>query len=250
MTDKKALIKSFADRIRNDSVRITIGNDESGYSGQWAFWTNKADLYFGVRSIAGLMKVSLHQSGVCRVAFTKQFADTLEDKQLPRGGNRAFTVWRRPETPASGALLVASILFPTAFLCCDPPPKKKLNMIMAPASKDAAIELGLFFHRVSPDDIADGFAKMGTPYVSCDLGENEWVSFVFRETPFDAKGFAEMVKGKWPGKATASREFQPGESIDANMLILNDPKEEGHLCICEAGNVIVSKSEEATAEKS
>jgi hypothetical protein len=51
----------------------------------------KSDYYFGARSVIGDIKISLHESGLCRIALNEVRAKTLVAQGLNSGGKLAFT---------------------------------------------------------------------------------------------------------------------------------------------------------------
>lgn len=84
------------------------------FSGEWRLWaTRHSDVYLASREQAKDLKVSFHQSGVCRYAYTKE---ANVPAVLP---DRLMTRWRRPPPQQRGSNLytrLAWLAFPTDYL--------------------------------------------------------------------------------------------------------------------------------------
>ncbi len=84
------------------------------FSGEWRLWaTRHGDVYLASRSFAKDIKVSFHQSGICRYAYTKEAGapGTLPDRLMMR--------WRRPSLQPKGSALytrLAWLAFPADYL--------------------------------------------------------------------------------------------------------------------------------------
>jgi len=82
----------------------------------WTAFGTGNEYYIGARHVMGSTKISLHQSGICRVALTEKHFNALPGDGLTQPPDRAMVKWKRPPTPDVGAAHVASIIFPTEFL--------------------------------------------------------------------------------------------------------------------------------------
>ena len=176
------------------------------------------------------------------LTIREQFARKLSPEKLPKGGDRVLTKWRRPSTPDKGALHVSSVLFPTGLFSHEQPPGNKLNILFDPAPEGHAIELGLFFHKVRPDDLSGPLAELGVPLASYEFLGPEWVSFVLRQVPFDAQTFLETTQRKLPGKVTPFMNMSKGQPVEGSMIVWNDAEKDGHLRFYDAGGVTVTKN--------
>jgi hypothetical protein len=56
-------------------ARFGVGSADGPRSAVWRLWTGKgtSDVYVAARTLGGNLKVSLHESGVWRYAFTKEY---------------------------------------------------------------------------------------------------------------------------------------------------------------------------------
>ena len=57
------------------NLRFALRNSKGCISSIWRVWTNNNDIYLGVRSIAGDLKTSLHESGQCQTSLTTEFVE-------------------------------------------------------------------------------------------------------------------------------------------------------------------------------
>ncbi|WP_201832843.1 hypothetical protein [Microvirga zambiensis] len=167
-----------------DKMRFAAGLRDGRYSGVWAAWSSKSDFYLGARSILGSLKISLHQSGICRIALTEQQAKALEAQGLrPEGSDRAFYKWRRRPTPPVGVVPVVSILFPSQFLTGDEPkgaPTKPLIVFEA-IEAAGAINISFFYAMEAPDQVEKILIDAGwKPFFYSILNSGEVVATAAR----------------------------------------------------------------------
>lgn len=93
---------------KKNTIRFAVGTPDDPQSWIWRFWVHKDEVYLGAKDALQVFKVSLHNSGIWRVAFVKELnsKDNVNDRVILR--------WKKPEefihvwTP-SIALLVSSI---------------------------------------------------------------------------------------------------------------------------------------------
>jgi hypothetical protein len=57
------------------AIRLAVGDPDGPRSTVWRVWANRrsSDVYVAARVLGGVAKVSLHQSGRWRFAFTTEF---------------------------------------------------------------------------------------------------------------------------------------------------------------------------------
>jgi hypothetical protein len=99
-------------------VRFAVGGPGQPRSSAWRLWrhTNplKSDVFLAPRTLAGTLKISFHESGEIRDAFTKEF-------QLQHGAantqGRARLVWQRGAySEEVGAIQLYRLVFPHSEL--------------------------------------------------------------------------------------------------------------------------------------
>ena len=98
----------------DDGLRVIVGDDTSGLrSALWRVWTARrtSDVYLGARPIAGEVRVSLHESGKWRYAFTTKHQFGPKPLIGP-DEDRAKFRWDRPPEVFPG--------FTRAFVICVP----------------------------------------------------------------------------------------------------------------------------------
>ncbi len=91
------------------TVRVAVG-EPGRRSEVWRIWANRTrgDLYIASRSIAGVQKYSLHESGDWRYAFTQQFFASMEDETADHpAATRVLDQWER--SPRVDGQVVLSI---------------------------------------------------------------------------------------------------------------------------------------------
>jgi hypothetical protein len=90
-------------------VRIAVGRP-GHRSGAWRLWANrnKSDVYVAARPIAGVQKLSLHESGDWR----HQWVNPERAEEFTGSRDRILAIWRRPEEGPGGWIRGVSIWVP------------------------------------------------------------------------------------------------------------------------------------------
>ena len=100
-------------------TRFAIGSPTGLRSAVWRAWphTNraKADVFLAPRSLVKILKLSFHESGEIRDAFTSRFALQTHDPLTP-GGGRARLVWKRTDYTSTGVARLYQVCFPHSEL--------------------------------------------------------------------------------------------------------------------------------------
>lgn len=176
-----------------DMLRFAVGDDRALWSSIWvAFGGNgRSDYYVSVRGQTGAVKVSLHASGACQIAFDKEsgYWDRLVAAGLAPRPDRAITSWQRAPTPQTGACHALSILFPTDLLRARVPhprrkPGKKLILI-EPAPLGYAVEWGFFYSCQHPNRFGRRSANQGVLMGYTELPNGEYLTSIARHIAFD-----------------------------------------------------------------
>jgi hypothetical protein len=90
------------------TFRFAVGSPETVESWIWRLWIHRDEVYLGARDALRAFKVSLHQSGIWRIAF-------VADLERSDKSDRVITKWKRPGefapgwTPSVG-VLISSVL--------------------------------------------------------------------------------------------------------------------------------------------
>ncbi len=102
--------------MKHEAIRFAVGEPLGRRSGVWRVWHSGEDVYVMARSLAGVIKASLHESGDCVAGFTSEFAPQARALgMLAHGASRQTISWaRRPLNEALSLLL--RIAFPESGL--------------------------------------------------------------------------------------------------------------------------------------
>ena len=187
--DDAAKLAAFEDlqaRLSRTALRFAVCGPK-GHSTSWTAFKRGNDYYIGARGLMGAQKISLHASGICRVALTEEFYNSLPTKGLLQPLDRAIAKWRRSETPARGAVHVASIIFPSDYLVHAKPEGtyRKPLIIFGDVPPGKAFEFGFFYSREEIDDLGERLEKVGEPLFSTKLDDGTTVTLVSRLIVFD-----------------------------------------------------------------
>jgi hypothetical protein len=147
-------------------LRVIVGDEGGGPRSQlWRIWAGKgtSDVYVGARPIAGDVRVSLHESGKWRFAFTERHMRRPEPL-IPTDINRAKHKWDRPPPFAPGLTRAFSIDIPASELRVPSrsDPLRKPALWLPPPPPDINVEIDLFLTRGLPDDEWPGRRAMKT----------------------------------------------------------------------------------------
>jgi hypothetical protein len=178
-----AEVESFMQRLIRTNFRFAVGSVETGYSTQWAAFGTSNEYYIGARHAMGSSKLSLHQSGICRVAMTEKHFHSLSGDGLTQPPDRALIKWKRAPTPDIGAAHVVSIIFPTEFLKSPNEPQgtpKKPLIIFGAAPPGKAVEIGFFYSREDSATLGPKLLEIGQPIICTQLDDREMITVVAR----------------------------------------------------------------------
>jgi hypothetical protein len=235
----------FIERINKHRLRFALGNGNGKYSGTWVAWGHGCNFYIGARSILGSMKISLHESGICRVALTEQRMKLLAVQGLQCPSDRAFIKWRRAPTPETGAALAVSLTFPTRYFRLPSPvgTPKTPTLILDTKPEWEAAEIGFFYTREPSSSLGSKLKQVGIPMFHVELEDGEAVSIVVRRGTFDPAVLPtpEMLNRAAMRKFTRDLEA----AIDKPILtaaLWSDPKDGEALHVTEIGGVTLKRA--------
>lgn len=161
---------------KKDAIRFAVGEEGDQYTPVWRAWNNRSDVYLAARSTAGLLKLSLHESGQWMSAFTTQSGVTLE-----QGGRRQAT-WHRPNEFAPGWTMGPEIVVPWVEWAGELPftEQIKYDTFWFPAPEPGQVlTLKLLFSSSnSPDEvrrIVDGEIRLCDEAISLRNREYVWI---------------------------------------------------------------------------
>jgi hypothetical protein len=239
-------VADFARRLNRTNFRFAVGSDEAGHSSPWTAFGTGNEYYIGARHAMGSSKISLHQSGICRVALTETHYNALPGDGLSQPPDRALVKWKRPPTPHIGGAHVASIIFPTEFLKLPEPqgtPKKPL-IIFGAAPSGKAVEIGFFYSREAPATLESKLLQIGHPIVCTTLDNGEMITVVARETDFDRTTLPSQDKlDNSPGRILSKRVHAiESEMTNLTGMFWNTPGDGGSLVLIEVGGMSLRRN--------
>jgi hypothetical protein len=100
---------------RDNKIRFQVTGADGRCSDIWRMWTRGSDVYLAPRAKGGEFKISLHQSGKRRIAFTREYAERME-KLGTWGSNHRVDSLDRPAEHAPGFTRAVWIYFPDSEL--------------------------------------------------------------------------------------------------------------------------------------
>lgn len=92
-------------------LRFGVGDGGRLYSEIWTLWNNRSDVYLTSKAFGGRIKLSLHQSGVCQYAFSKDFWEANSGVFESGFKDRTWHRWRRPYAAKDKLVHVATVIF-------------------------------------------------------------------------------------------------------------------------------------------
>jgi len=159
---------------------VIVGDESGGpRSSLWRVWTWKNDVYVGARAIAGDVRVSLHESGKWRFAFTRKHQ--LGPRPLiGPDEDRAKYKWDRPPEVYPGFTRAFVICVPSSELMepAGPDPLKKPARWLPIPPPDHQVEIDLWLARSPTNpETWPGMRSMGTEclYRECLVNREELI---------------------------------------------------------------------------
>lgn len=236
--------------MKFDRIRFGVGDPSGKHSSVWVATHNRNDVYLGSRNLMGRIKISFHQSGIGRVALTEQYQSNLKDAGRSALADRKMCRWKMPDIPEQGAVLVARLVFPTAFLNSHTDKKQNLKkpvVYIMPAPDTQAVEFGVFYSKEHPNTLEEKLVKVSTPMFFITLPNGQYVSLVTRYTNFDADTAKTQFieKSRKASFVDLSLEEISKHKVHKNLsaFLWNAPKEEeqGILELWEAHGISFSR---------
>jgi hypothetical protein len=136
--------------LTTSPIRFAVGTPTGRSSNSWKVWTTGHDAYIACRDNFREFKVSLHASGIRRVAFTQEAVRARPELALP-SGNRVIQKYTPDQTERSAPLLAFQIVVLKAGLYLGPNSRRawrKPVLFVEPA--DAPNEMTVLSVMVTP----------------------------------------------------------------------------------------------------
>jgi hypothetical protein len=107
-----------------DPIRIAVGTPDGISSNSWRVWVKGLDTYVACRDNFREVKISLHASGIWRVALTEE-GIKAHPEVLPRGSDRVIQRWAPDLSNADAAVIGFQIVVLQAGLYLHPADRTK-----------------------------------------------------------------------------------------------------------------------------
>jgi hypothetical protein len=171
------------------SFRFAVTDGQGKRAGSWKCFTftgkGKHDVYLTCREIGQTCKVSLHQSGVWRIAWLPGVLEMHLELPLPPDRDRVMLRWERPPEIAPGITLALRLLVTSGAVCVpeNPPlPAGTIRLNAPPVGQVVEVSF-VYTPQVAKFTHCPGQRAMGTELVgSLDLDNGERVWAVHRRT--------------------------------------------------------------------
>lgn len=125
--------------LRDTALRFAACAADQMTTNSWRVWNQGDNIYLTCRDAMKEFKVSLHASGIWRVAYTQR-AIARRPELVPEGQDRVWTKWAPPADAATRPVVAFQIAFPayTAFV---PQAHRKIRRpeVLVPFPTDSAL---------------------------------------------------------------------------------------------------------------
>jgi len=232
--------EAFTLRRANPDKAIRFALGQPGHrSSVWRVWANKGkhDVYAAIRTSAGLLKYSFHESGEWIHHLVTTEHPKAKFVSLPNPSSKRLDTWRRPDPFVPGWTHMLSIFIPAEDLQIvpgdDTNPKGIRWLTQIPADGNA-VEFRLLL--VSPDSPAlllRGLAEVATQGSVVDgfvLSNGEVVLVVAAEIPLGEKRIQQLEDVRKRQFEQKSEDFEMTPSLGPRFA-LPMVDNTGHRCI-------------------
>ena len=189
-------------------LRFAVTNGVDKRAATWRCWTNgqvSSDFYLACRELGSELKVSFHDTGIWRIAYTQEMwsnPDSFEKKP----DDRAFMKCKRPSPFAPGLTMVCKLLTPATS--ADIPINSPLSNVFQMPIFDVSMSIQIVL-LLSPNGSQysgwPGKKSMNTSLIGSLLlanGEVVWLVYHVIATPPN------------PGSLTGTSHFLHGKNMD------------------------------------
>jgi hypothetical protein len=201
----------------------------------WRVKTYRADVYVSVKSIMGVLKVSLHEDRKCLYKLTSEHRREMDAKQLPAPTRNPFARWMRLPTPDTGIATALLITMPTDNLRASGEIGEKEIHWLKPAPAGQTVKVAFLFTRQT----AATYGMTGdvtAQYLGhSHLANGETIVLLSKHCGFDGPTFSSSIATKpaiTPQYLTEERDL--GDSDGLRAIFHGDPPEEGTFELIDA----------------
>lgn len=239
MTD----LEESLDRAFKKRIRIAVENERQEHSSSWIFWGNQNDFYFGAKSAAAAIKISLHSNGLGYVGYDKKYFNETRGSgfELPQ---KSVTEWKLPTPSPKGAVQVASLFLPADFCnkLANADSRLKKTLVLQVAPKHAA-EIMIFYSREGIETLEGKFLQIGHPLFAVGLENGLLVSMVARLSPFDPNVLPSTEQMSRSRMVPLVHPDEIDQSSTFNGMFWNKPDDGGVLQIVDIGGISIQRNQ-------
>lgn len=190
------------------ALRFGIQDGAGHRAATWKLWTEaadgKSDVYLACRSLGGVLKASLHESGNWHIAYSQRtFEENVKDA-ISKFTDRFIEKWPRPSEIAPGVTLAFRIVTPWSAVTNEIEASNVKGVIWLPnAPESKATEIDIFLVKpTTPVSGWPGKRSVGTSLIGSiplESGETVWAVYwtvAMPDLTSATKGTGRFYKGK------------------------------------------------------
>jgi hypothetical protein len=190
------------------ALRFGIHDGAGCRAATWKLWTEasggKSDVYLACRSLGGVLKASLHESGNWHIAYSQQAFKENVEGVIPKFTGRFIEKWPRPSEIAPGVTLAFRIVTPWSAVKNPIVGSDTTDVTWLPnAPERRATEVDILLVKPTTPVVGwPGMRSMGTSLIGSihlESGETVWAVYWMVAMPNLAnvtKGIGRFYKGK------------------------------------------------------
>jgi hypothetical protein len=230
-------------------IRFAVGSPEEPYSAVWNLVTNGNDVYLFGRQMGRYLKISLHASGVWRLAWTAESQTETETS------DRLIHRWRRPPQFRPGWARGPSVVVPWTpigrhFPAVDAPKGKPVHWMPAPAPWHKVVFAVLFAASDIPEPAWESIREPGDRSLGrLFLRDGESVYVAVHRAPLEPSEKAEAKKLAGELRIHLTPEASPENIQGASAMLFFYSKEDGSPTIMNAslgpGNLVQPRANQS-----
>lgn len=194
-------------------------------SGVWRVWANvgKSDVYVAVRTIAGLSKISLHETGACNASMTAQSIAMDSTVLDTLNGTRHLDQWRRPLLTGRLLSIPLRLRFPASELRAGIDSVPEQNLCWLPPPDDGETCDVVFMFTSTPHDPGDWPWRTtgGTCLASTVLANGETLWLVSKNYT-TGQPLVTVLDERKPANLPVGSRLLMGELGPGNIRIITD----------------------------
>jgi hypothetical protein len=233
--------------FKKNEIRFAIGHEdvEVPLSETWKLWVRGSDVYLTADCFVGGLKISLHQSRACHLAFGSKEFDQKIRKQVATG-RRHLLRWKRPSTAQIGPTLAVSIIF-----CADGEwfpndrQNQKPSVWLHPPCDGWATEVTVVYSQQDPDNHCGDSNPKDIYLAKYRLTNGEYVALIPRPLPLPSDFFdSKVVNSIWFFYDEQESRYFQGKPLESISVASWEVSETGHFVLFSMHNMVLKQKRE------